>query len=280
MPCACANPWICNSLGVTAVEVMPVAQFPGGRNWGYDGVYPYAVQDSYGGPDGFKRFINACHEHGLSVILDVVYNHLGPEGNYLRDFGPYFTDRYKTAWGEAVNFDGAFSDDVRQFFFQNALHWIKNYHLDGLRLDATHAIFDQRPDPFLRELGRVVHSYGEQAGRPVYLFPESNLNDPGLVRSVELGGMGLDCMWSDDFHHAVHALLTGERGGYYADYGSLEQLVKALQHGFSYQGEYSRLRRRSHGAPTRDLPGHAFLISTQNHDQIGNRLNGERLRSR
>ncbi|MDQ7783446.1 MAG: malto-oligosyltrehalose trehalohydrolase [Desulfomonilaceae bacterium] len=266
-------------LGVTAVELMPVAQFPGNRNWGYDGVYPFAVQNSYGGPDGLKRFVNACHERGLSVILDVVYNHLGPEGNYLRDFGPYFTDRYKTAWGEAVNFDGPFSDHVRRFFFQNALHWIGNHHVDGLRLDATHAIFDRRPDPFLRELSRVVHRFGERNGRAVYLFPESNLNDPRLVRSVELGGMGLDCVWNDDFHHAVHTRLTGEREGYYIDYGDPDHLAKVLGHGFAYEGEYSRFRKRSHGARAKDLPGQAFLVSIQNHDQIGNRLNGERLSS-
>lgn len=266
-------------LGINAIELMPVAQFPGDRNWGYDGVGLFAVQNSYGGPAGLKRLVNACHERGILVILDVVFNHLGPEGNYLGNFGPYFTDRYVTPWGAAVNFDGPMSDEVRNFFLENALHWLDCYHIDGLRLDATHAIFDQRPDPFLRALGRHVHAFGERVGRAKYLFPETNLNDPRLVTPTELGGMGLDCMWSDDFHHSVHTLLTGELDGYYEDYGSLEHLARVMAHGFTYQGEYSRFRRRGHGASVSGLPGHRFLVSVQNHDQVGNRLNGERLPS-
>ncbi len=264
-------------LGITAVEVMPIAQFPGDRNWGYDGVNLFAVQASYGGSNGFKRLVNACHERGLSVILDVVYNHLGPEGNYLREFGPYFTDAYSTPWGEAVNFDGEMSDEVRAYFIQNALHWLGVYHVDGLRLDAIHAIYDQRPDPFLRELAREVHRFGRSVGRPKLLFPETNLNDPRLVTADEAGGMGLDCVWNDDFHHSAHTLFTGEKGGYYVDYGGIGPLRRCLAEGFAYQGEYSEFRKRSHGDVCGGLPGEAFLIALQNHDQVGNRLAADRL---
>jgi maltooligosyltrehalose trehalohydrolase len=212
-------------LGVTAIEIMPVSQFPGSRNWGYDGVYPFAVQDSYGGPRGLQRLVEECHRAGMAVILDVVYNHLGPEGNYLAEYGPYFTDRYNTPWGQALNFDGPDSEGVRRFFLENALMWLEDYHVDALRLDAVHAIIDRSAYPFLEELADVVHRRGEELGRHVYLIAESDLNDARLVRSSELGGHGLDAMWSDDFHHAAHVLLTGESAGYYADFGALEDLA-------------------------------------------------------
>ncbi|HEX9446222.1 MAG TPA: malto-oligosyltrehalose trehalohydrolase [Candidatus Binatia bacterium] len=264
-------------LGVTAVELMPVAQFPGARNWGYDGVFPFAAQNSYGGPESLQRLIDACHQSGLAVVLDVVYNHLGPEGNYLADFGAYFTARYHTPWGPAVNFDGPESDEVRNFFIQNALYWVTEFHVDALRLDAVHAILDHSPRPFLLELGEAVHREGRRLGRRVHLMPESADNDARLLRSAELGGLGMDAQWSDDFHHCLHALLTGERAGYYADYGRPDQLAKAFREGFVYSGEYSGFRRRRHGSPSRDIPGERFIVFSQNHDQTGNRMLGERL---
>ena len=264
-------------LGITALELMPVAQFPGRRNWGYDGVFPYAVQNSYGGPAGLKRLVDACHRHGLAVILDVVYNHLGPEGNYLGDYGCYFTDRYRTPWGEAVNFDGPHSDEVRRFFIENALYWIGDCHIDALRLDALHAIFDQSPQPFLAELAEAVHAQAEGLNRRVHLMAESDLNDVRLIRPPELGGYGLDAHWNEDFHHALHTLLTGEQGGYYEDFGRLAQLAKAFREGFVYSGQYSPYRRRRHGSSSRGLPGQRFIVFAQNHDQVGNRLLGDRL---
>jgi maltooligosyltrehalose trehalohydrolase len=264
-------------LGVTAVEIMPVAQFPGSRNWGYDGVYPFAVQQSYGGPLGLKRLVNACHLKGLAVLLDVVYNHLGPEGNYLRDFGPYFTTHYHTPWGEAVNFDGPHSDEVRRFFIENALHWVTDYHFDGLRLDAVHGITDQSAQPFLAKLAQAVHARAEELNRRIYLMPECDLNDARFIRSRELGGFELDVHWNDDFHHALHCLLTGEADGYYQDYGTVAHLAKGFTEGFIYTGEYSLYRRRSRGSACRDLPARRFLVFAQNHDQVGNRLYGDRL---
>jgi len=264
-------------LGITAVELMPVAQFPGDRNWGYDGVYPFAVQDSYGGPAGFKALVNACHQKGVAVVLDVVYNHLGPEGNYLRDFGPYFTDRYRTPWGEAVNFDGPQSDEVRRFFIENALHWITEFHADALRLDAIHAILDFSAQPFLEDLTLAVKEQTEHLNRQVHLIAESDLNDTRPIRSRERGGFGLDAQWNDDFHHAVHTLLTGERAGYYRDFGRVEGLAKAWREGFIYSGEYSVHRRRRHGNSSRPIPARRFVVFAQNHDQVGNRMRGERL---
>jgi maltooligosyltrehalose trehalohydrolase len=264
-------------LGITALELMPVAQFPGSRNWGYDGTYPFAVQDTYGGADGFKRLVNACHHKGLAVVLDVVYNHLGPEGNYLGDFGPYFTDRYRTAWGRALNFDGPESDEVRRFFIENALYWIREYHIDALRLDALHAIVDQSPYPFVAELAEAVHSEAERLNRRVYLMAESDHNDVRLIRPRELGGYGLDAHWNDDFHHALHTVLTGEQTGYYEDFGSLEGLAKALREGFVYSGQYSHYRQRRHGSAAAGIRPHHFVVFAQNHDQVGNRLAGERL---
>lgn len=264
-------------LGVTALELMPVAAFPGGRNWGYDGVFPFAVQASYGGPEGLKRLVDACHRQGLAVFLDVVYNHLGPEGNYLADFGPYFTDRYRTPWGRAINFDGPESDPVRAYFLQNALQWLEEYRFDGLRLDAIHAIVDTGARPFLQELAEGVGALEARLGRRLHLVAESDRNDPRFVRRREQGGIGLGAEWCDDFHHALHALLTGEREGYYVDFGGADHLAKAYREGFVYSGQYSRYRRRRHGAPSADLPGERFVAFAQNHDQVGNRMQGERL---
>ncbi|MFU8857573.1 MAG: malto-oligosyltrehalose trehalohydrolase [Deferrisomatales bacterium] len=264
-------------LGVTALELMPVAAFPGDRNWGYDGVYPFAVQASYGGPEGLKRLVDACHRRGLAVFLDVVYNHLGPEGNYLADFGPYFTDRYRTPWGRALNFDGPDSDPVRAYFIQNALQWLEEYRCDGLRLDAIHAIVDTSARPFLQELAEEVEALEARLGRRLHLVAESDRNDPRFVRRREQGGVGLGAEWCDDFHHSLHALLTGERGGYYADFGEAEHLAKSYREGFVYSGHYSHYRRRRHGATSADLPGERFVAFAQNHDQVGNRMQGERL---
>lgn len=264
-------------LGVTAIELMPVAQFPGSRNWGYDGVYPYAVQNSYGGPDGLKRLVNACHLRGIAVVLDVVYNHLGPEGNYLWDFGPYFTNKYKTPWGDAINFDSPYSDQVRDYFVENALHWVRDYHIDALRIDAIHGIFDFSAKHFLQELGQSVHREAERSDRRIYVVPESDLNDVRVITPEALGGYGLDAQWNDDFHHCLHTLLTGEQIGYYQDFGKIEQLEKALCEGFVYSGEYSPFRKRRHGNSSKDRPARQFVVFSQNHDQTGNRMRGERL---
>ena len=263
-------------LGVTAVEVMPIAQFPGERNWGYDGVGLYAVQNSYGGPEAFRRFVDAAHAHGLAVILDVVYNHVGPEGNYLGAFGPYFTDRYRTPWGSAVNYDGPDSDEVRRFVVDNALHWITEYHVDALRLDAIHGIYDFGAMHLLRELADAARAAGARLGREVRVIGESDLNDPRVVRAGA-DAWGLDAQWSDDFHHAVHALLSGERKGYYEDFGSVAHVAKALRDRFVYDGRHSAHRRRRHGAPATDVPSERFVICIQNHDQVGNRATGDRL---
>jgi maltooligosyltrehalose trehalohydrolase len=264
-------------LGVTAVEPLPVAQFPGRRNWGYDGVLPFAVQDSYGGPAAFQRFVDACHQRGLAVVLDVVYNHLGPEGNIFGHFGPYFTDRYRTPWGEALNFDGAGSDQVRRYFIDNALGWFEEFHVDALRLDAVHGIVDPTAVPFLAQLGREVSDLGERLGRRCLLIAESADNNPRVISPEALGGLGLDAQWNDDFHHAVHAVLTGERTGYYRDFGQPQQVATAITDGFVYRGEFSAFRGRRHGAPTGDLDPWKFITFVQNHDQIGNRPRGDRL---
>jgi len=265
------------NLGVTAVELMPVVQFPGGRNWGYDGVHPFAVQNSYGGPAGLKRLVNACHSAGLAVVLDVVYNHLGPEGNYLADFGPYFTDAYRTPWGPALNFDGPDSDNVRRFFIENAVYWLTDFHIDGLRLDAIHAIKDFSAWPFLAELAAAADRQAERMNRRFYLIAESNLNDTRLLLPRELGGAGLDAQWNDDFHHSLYTLVTGERLGYYEDFGRLEHLAKAFRESFVYTGQYSSYRRRRHGRSTRLTHAGQYVVCCQNHDQIGNRMLGDRL---
>jgi len=264
-------------LGITAIELMPVAQFSGNRNWGYDGVYPYAVQYSYGGPDGLKRLVNTCHRKGLAVVLDVVYNHLGPEGNYLANFGPYFTDRYHTPWGTAINFDGAYSDEVRRFFIENALYWITEFHIDALRLDALHAILDISACTFIEELAASVHEQAEKLHRHIFLIGESTANDSRLVRAQEAGGYGLDAQWNDDFHHALHVLLTGEKTGYYEEFGSVRQMAKAYREGFVYSGEYSPYRKHQHGTSSIDIPAHRFVVFSQNHDQVGNRARSDRL---
>ncbi len=264
-------------LGITAIEIMPVAQFPGGRNWGYDGVFLYAVQNTYGGPHGFRRLINACHQAGMAVILDVVYNHLGPEGNHLAEFGPYFTDRYKTPWGPALNYDDRGCDGVREFVLNNVRQWIGDYRLDGLRLDAVHAIYDFSARHILREIKRVADEEAARLGRPVHIIAESDLNDIRLLDHPERGGYGLDAQWSDDFHHAVHTVLTGERDGYYSDFGEPEQLAKVLNKTFVYDGCFSEHRGRSHGAPAGEHPGDRFVVAVQNHDQVGNRARGDRL---
>lgn len=264
-------------LGVTTIELMPVAQFPGSRNWGYDGVFPYAVQNSYGGPRALQRFVNAAHTHGLAVALDVVYNHLGPEGNYLGQFGPYFTDRYRTPWGQAINFDGPQSGPVRQFFIQNALFWFEQYHVDILRLDAIHGIFDFGAIHFLAELENQVQLAGRKLGRDLHLVAESDLNDAKVLLPGEKGGYGLSAQWSNDFHHSLHTLLTRETNGYYADFGSLNDLATVLHEGWFYHGQYSTFRRRRHGNSPRGIPRSHFVVCSQDHDQVGNRAHGERL---
>lgn len=264
-------------LGVNAIEIMPVAQFPGDRNWGYDGVYPYAVQNSYGGPDTLKELVDACHRIGVAVILDVVYNHLGPEGNYLRDFGPYFTDKHTTPWGEAINFDGPYSQPVRDFFIENALYWFRDYHIDALRLDALHAIFDMSGKHFLEELAERVELLSQESGRTFYLIGESDLNDVRLIKTRSSGGYGLDAQWSDDFHHSLHTLLTGEKNGYYRDFGDVRDLAKAFREGYVYTGQYSEHRKRRHGNNPKRRKAHQFVVCIQNHDQVGNRMAGDRL---
>lgn len=270
-------PYLCGELGVTAVELMPVVEFPGRRGWGYDGVHLYAPHSWYGGPDGLKALVDACHRNGLAVVLDVVYNHLGPEGNYLREFGHYFTSRHKTPWGEAVNFDGEDSAMVRRYIVENALYWITEYHVDALRLDAIHGIFDESPTHILKELNDAVQAQAKLLGRTVAVIAESNLNDAKVITAVDEGGYGLAAQWNEDFHHSVHAYLTGERDGYYVDFGRLEDISKALSHGFVYEGQYSAFRRRCHGTSARHLPGDRFIVFAQNHDQVGNRAMGERL---
>jgi maltooligosyltrehalose trehalohydrolase len=264
------------NLGITHVEIMPVAEFSGERGWGYDGVDLYAPHHAYGGPEGLKRLVDACHKRGLAVILDVVYNHLGPAGNYLGRFGRYFTDRYVTPWGETVNLDGPWSDEVRRFFVDNALMWFRDYHMDGLRIDAVHAIIDASAIHFLEQLTTEVKALESHLGRHLALIAESDLNDPRVVRTREVGGYGINAQWNEDFHHALHAILTGEQEGYYHDFGRLADLAKVLTQGLVYDGAYSTYRRRSHGRPARGLSGHRFVGCLQNHDQVGNRAAGER----
>jgi maltooligosyltrehalose trehalohydrolase len=264
-------------LGVTAIELMPVAQFPGTRNWGYDGVNLYAPHNSYGGPDALERLVNAAHHEQLAVVLDVVYNHFGPEGNYLADFGPYVSDRDQTPWGPALDFDGPDSDQVRRFVVDNALYWVTEFHIDALRLDAVHGIRDGGVTHILRELADAVHAQARHLGRRIAVIAESDLNDPTLLRDPARGGHGLDAQWSDDFHHAVHAALTGEQQGYYIGYHGVRDIAKAMAERFVYDGAYSAFRRRTHGAPATDVSAEHFVVYMQNHDQVGNRAAGERL---
>ena len=264
------------ALGVTAVELMPVAEFPGARNWGYDGVHLFAPHSAYGGPEGLKRLVDACHRLGLAAVLDVVYNHLGPEGNYLARFGPYFTDRYRTPWGEAINFDGPDSDGVRRHFVDNARYWLDEFHFDALRLDAVHGIVDQGARHILRDLAEAADAQAAQRERPAYLIAESDLNDVRLLEPPARGGYGLHAQWSDDFHHALHAALTGTRKGYFADYGAPGDLRKAVAEGFVYDGRYSAFRRRRHGNSSAGVEGQRLVICTQNHDQVANGSGGDR----
>jgi maltooligosyltrehalose trehalohydrolase len=264
------------TLGITHVELMPVAQFSGERGWGYDGVDLYAPHHAYGGPEGLKRLVDACHHRGLAVLLDVVYNHLGPAGNYLNQFGPYFTDRYATPWGDAINFDEQDSHEVRQFFIDNAVMWLQDYHFDGLRIDAVHAILDTSAIHFLEALASAVKNLETALGRHLVLIAESDLNDPRVIRSPAVGGYNIHAQWNEDFHHALHAVLTGETQGYYQDFGTLAQLAKVLTRGLVYDGCYSTYRRRCHGRPATGILGTRFVGCLQNHDQVGNRALGER----
>ncbi len=264
-------------LGVNTLELMPIAQFPGSRNWGYDGVYPFAAQESYGGAEGLKILIDACHRRGFSVILDVVYNHLGPEGNYLSQFGPYFTDKYHTPWGSALNFDDEYSDHVRNFFIQSSLMWLEEFHVDGLRLDAIHEIIDRGARHFLKELSEQVDHLEQKTGRRYALIAESDLNDTRVINDYDSGGYGLEGQWVDDFHHAVHTVLTGENAGYYKDYGKMAYLAKSFKQAFIYDGMYSDFRKRTVGNSPEGISPKKFVTCIQNHDQVGNRLLGERL---
>ncbi|TVQ93005.1 MAG: malto-oligosyltrehalose trehalohydrolase [Bacteroidetes bacterium] len=264
-------------LGINAIKIMPVSAYPGNRNWGYDGVFPFATQNSYGGPLEFAKLIKACHEKGLAVILDVVYNHLGPEGNYLNAFGPYFTDKYKTPWGKAINFDDEWCDGVRHYFIENALMWLRDFRIDGLRLDAVHAIKDFSPRHFLKELSEHLQKLNRETGTNHFLIGECDLNDTRFINPLNKDGYGLDSQWCDEWHHALHALVTGESNGYYSDFGKLYHLTKSFNHGYVYNGNYSGYRKKLFGTSTIGQPGEKFVIFTQNHDQVGNRMLGERL---
>jgi maltooligosyltrehalose trehalohydrolase len=265
------------ALGITAIELMPVAQFPGSRNWGYDGVYPFAVQHSYGGVQGLKQLVDAAHRAGIAVILDVVYNHMGPEGNYLGDFAPYFTDKYKTPWGKALNFDDAWCDGVRSYFIQNALMWLDEFHIDGLRLDAVHAIWDFGAHHFIQELREEVAALEKRTGRTKIIIAEFDLNNTRYVSPVDKGGYGLDAQWIDEFHHALHSVLTGETNGYYEDFGKLFHIEKAFRDTYVYNGIYSTHRKKTFGSAVVENDYDQFVAFAQNHDQIGNRLLGDRL---
>ena len=266
-------------LGVTTIELMPISQFPGGRNWGYDGVFPFAVQNSYGNPSDLQTFIDAAHAKKLAVCLDVVYNHVGPEGNYLNEYGPYFTDFYHTPWGSALNFDGRQSDHVRFFFIQSALYWLEQFHFDALRLDAVHSIYDASANPFLAELSNEVRALSKRVGREIVLIAESDLNDARMVLSTgpEAEGLGMHGQWSDDFHHSLHTLVTKETAGYYQDFGTIHHLAKTISNGWYYDGIYAPHRERRHGNSPLKLEPEQFVVCIQNHDQVGNRALGDRI---
>ena len=263
--------------GINAIELMPIAQFPGNRNWGYDGVFPYAAQHSYGGSEGLKKLVDAAHQQGIAIVLDVIYNHFGPEGNCMSDYGSYFTSSYQTAWGDAINFDKEYSYGVRNYFIENALYWFETFHIDALRLDASDHIYDIGVKHFLQELAENVDALSQKLGRKLYLTAENDLSDTKVIRPIESGGYGIDAQWNDAFHHCLHSLLTGDRAGYYEDYGKCEQLAKAFKQGFVYSGQYSQFRKKFHGSDSSAIPGHQFVVFTQNHDQVGNRALGERL---
>jgi len=264
-------------LGINAIELMPVAEFPGRRNWGYDGVFLFAVHTAYGGMTGLKQLVNEAHRRGMAVILDVVYNHLGPEGNYLPAYGPYFTEKYSSVWAKAINFDDAYCDGVRHFFWQNALMWLDEFHIDGLRLDAVHAIWDSSADHFMAALQRKVEELEQQTGRKKILIAELDLNNPCYIRPAAEGGYGLAGQWIDEFHHALHAIVTGEVNGYYEDFGKPWHLVKALRDSYVYTGQYSPHRKKHFGVLPQGIPYSQFVVFAQNHDQVGNRLLGNRI---
>jgi maltooligosyltrehalose trehalohydrolase len=264
-------------LGINALELMPVAAFSGKRNWGYDGAFLYAVFTGYGGPNGLKRLVDACHRRGIAVFLDVVYNHIGREGNCLEAFGPYFSDKYHTPWGKAINYDGAWSDGVREFIIGNALYWAGQYHIDGLRLDAVHEIFDRNAVTIWDELYGAVKAWEARSGRRYWLIAESDGNDPRVVRAPEAGGRGFDAQWMDDFHHSLYVLIDPAGAKSYSDFGPIEQLAKAWTEGFVHTGEYLRFRHRKHGASSAGIGGDHFIVFNQNHDLPGNRPGGERL---
>ena len=266
-------------LGVTTLEIMPVSQFSGDRNWGYDGVFPHAVQDSYGGPAGFKNMVDKAHKHGLAVVLDVVYNHLGPEGNVLPSIAPYTQDKYHTPWGDALNFDGAYSDEVRRYFLQTVWQWLTEYHLDGLRLDAIQTILDTSPIAFLQEVSLIKEQAEKETGRPLVLIAETDMNDARVLDPLNKNGFAFDGHWADDLHHALHVTLTGENTGYYEDYGGVDQLAKIYANGVAFQGDYSPFRKRMHGKSYAGIDRRRLVVQSQNHDQIGNRLLGDRLSS-
>ena len=264
------------SLGITAIEIMPVAQFPGNRNWGYDGVFPYAVQDSYGGAKGLQRLVNACHAKGLAVVLDVVYNHLGPEGNYFTEYGPYFTDKYNTPWGNAINFDDAYCDAVRHYFVENVLMWFRDFHIDALRMDAVHAIKDLSPQHILSEIKTRVNELMAQTGKQHYLIIEFDLNDNRFINPQEKCGFGMHSQWIDEFHHALRITAGGEQTGYYSDFNGITDLAKSYNDAYVYDGQYSPHRQKKFGVKATDNPGKQFIVFSQNHDQVGNRMLGER----
>ncbi|MGV3585923.1 MAG: malto-oligosyltrehalose trehalohydrolase, partial [Adhaeribacter sp.] len=263
-------------LGVNAIEIMPVVQFPGSRNWGYDGVFPYAVQDSYGGAAGLQHLVDVCHQKGIAVILDVVYNHLGPEGNYLGEYGHYFTDKYNTPWGPALNFDDAWCDGVRQYFVENLLMWFRDFHIDAVRMDAVHAIKDFSPTHILREMKQLVNQLMQETGRTHYMIVELDLNDTRFINPLEEQGYGMDAQWIDEFHHALRVTATGENTGYYADFSGIQHLAKTYQDAYVYDGQYSPHRNKTFGIKAENNPGEQFIVFSQNHDQVGNRMLGER----
>ena len=264
-------------LGITHLEILPVAAFDGEFSWGYDGVAPYAADEVYGGPDAVKRFVDACHSKGLAVVLDVVYNHFGPSGNYTGNFAPYLTEKHHTPWGAAINFEEIGADRVRRYFIDNALMWLRDFHFDGLRLDATHEFIDRSAMHVLEQMSREVEDLSASVGRALFLVAESDLNNPRVVASREANGYGMDAQWSDDFHHALFTLLADESGGYFVDFGTIAALAKSLKDVFVYDGKYSAYRGRSHGRPVQNISYHRFVACIQNHDQIGNRAKGERI---
>ncbi len=262
--------------GINAIELMPVSQVPGNRNWGYDGVYPYSVQNAYGTPEDLKRLVEECHLRGIAVFLDMVYNHMGPEGNYIGQYGPYFTKQYCTPWGDALNFDGAWSDGVREYFANNAAFWATQYHLDGLRLDAIHTVYDTGAVHFWEYTYDTLKLVREQTGRTFYLIAESDLNSPRVIQAPELGGYGFQAQWLDDFHHALYVLLNERGRRRYEDFGTLEHLAKAIKEGYVHSGDYVKFRQKKFGRSSAGIDGDHFVVFTHNHDQVGNHPRGQR----